>query len=142
MNAIRSIVSDLFQSGSDVVNLSRVDDLPTVAQANVPSTPRLQGSMPSTRSELTISSKQALSPRRASSKDYTRQFLNEYDHVEQDPIQVPKSHALFPFTCHLRRTWLSQMLEQMFANLLSCHKRSQTVTATQRINQSAMPDLS
>ena len=103
MNIINSFVSILFRSGNDVAKLSRLDDVPSDAQSIVPSTPRLQGSMPSTRSELTTASTHSVSPRHAISRNYTRQFLNEHDHVQQDPIQVTESHAFFPFTCTLRR---------------------------------------
>lgn len=93
MNILLSSLKDLFKPRDDDA-LSV--DLAKVQQTNVPSRPRPQGSMPSTRSsEVTASSKSAVLSRKVNPKNGTKAFLDQHDHLQQDPIEVTRVHILF-----------------------------------------------
>lgn len=84
MNILESLRS-LFKP--DAADVAPVDST-RAQQTDVPFKPRLWGSMPSTRSETTISLKPTAPSGNAKGKNPTRQFLDQYDHIRQDPIEV------------------------------------------------------
>ena len=83
-------------------------------QSNVPSRPHPQGSMPSTRSESSTSSKPGVSSNRADPKRFVRNLLDNDDHMQQDPIEV---FALAILVLSSASAWLRSCLQNIFGSV-------------------------